>query len=134
MQPESRLSDTKFHVLCIDDNQDFLQILSFLIDALGYKFTTAFSAIQGIDKVRSSKPDIIFCDLGLPDGMDGFEFARLIRADKQLNAIPMIAITARTDNESRLKALASGFDKIFSKPVKFADIRAILLEAENCNL
>lgn len=120
----------KFHVLCIDDNQDFLQVLSHLITALGYELSTVFSAVQALDIVHADPPDIILCDLGLPDGMDGFAFARLIRQDKKLSAIPMIAISARTDEESRTNALDSGFDKILSKPVKFADIRTVLLEME----
>lgn len=131
MQSENGDSNTKFHVLCIDDNQDFLQVLSHLIDALGYDLTTAFSAVRGLDMVRTIQPNIIFCDLGLPDGVDGFEFARRIRSDQTLNVIPMVAMSARADDESRVKALESGFNKILLKPVKFADIRTILLEAEN---
>jgi CheY-like chemotaxis protein len=132
MQSEKKVFKRKFHVLCIDDNQDFLQVLSHLIDALGYDLTTAISAVEGIDIAHAKQPHIIFCDLGLPNGMDGFEFARLIRADETLKNIPMVAVSARTDDESRAKALASGFDKTLSKPVKFADIRTVLLEMENC--
>ena len=65
--------------------------------------------------------------------MDGFQFASEIRAEKTLNDIPMIAISAQTDDVSIQKALWSGFDKIFSKPVKFGDIRAVLLEVTNAD-
>jgi CheY-like chemotaxis protein len=60
--------------------------------------------------------------------MDGFEFVRQIHTDETLKNIPLIAISARTDDANKRKALSSGFDKIFSKPAKFSDIRAVLVE------
>ena len=127
MRLEKKLT-SKFHILCIDDNEDFLQVLKHLIEAMGYNLTSVSSAERGLEVMQSIRPSIIFCDLGLPGGMDGFQFASEIRAEKTLNDIPMIAISAQTDDVSIQKALWSGFDKIFSKPVKFGDIRAVLLE------
>ncbi len=122
---------SKLHVLCIDDNEDFLQVLRHLIEAMGYDLTTTSMAEHGVEIVKTIRPAIIFCDLGLPGGMDGFQFASKIRSENTLNNIPMIAISARTDEASIQQALLCGFDKIFSKPVKFADIRAALLTATN---
>lgn len=120
--------NAKPFILCIDDNADFLQILSYLIEAFGFDLATATSAKLGLDIALANTPDIIFCDLGLPD-MNGFEFAKQVRLNPALRNIPMIAISGLTDNESLGKALACGFDDTFAKPVKFADVRAALLQA-----
>ncbi|CAN5122689.1 hypothetical protein BH11PSE11_BH11PSE11_24180 [soil metagenome] len=114
---------SKPHVLAIEDNADFVQILRHLIEAMGYELTASATGREGLDIAQQLKPDIIFCDLGLPGGMDGFEFARRVRLDEALKDTPMIAVTARTDDSSRQKALGCGFDKIFLKPVRFADLR-----------
>jgi CheY-like chemotaxis protein len=126
MRSENSTVEQKFDVLCIDDNEDFLQVLSHLIEAMGCGLSTASTAEQGLEIARSTHPDIVFCDLGLP-GMDGFEFAYELRNDETLKDTPIIAISARTDEASKRKALLCGFNKIFSKPVKFADVRATLL-------
>jgi CheY-like chemotaxis protein len=61
--------------------------------------------------------------------MDGFEYARQIRIDETQKNIPLIVISARTDDATKQKALSSGFDKIFSKPIKFVDIRVVMPKA-----
>lgn len=121
-----KAAESKPHVLVIDDDLDFLQILRHLIDAMGYELTTSTTAKQGIEIAKSIHPDIIFCDLALPGGMDGFEFAREARSDAELKAIPMIAISGSSDTTTQQNAIFSGFDKMFPKPVKFASIRTAI--------
>ena len=121
----------KPRILAIEDNQDFLLIFRHLIEAMGYEMTTSSNAQEGLEISRCTRPDIVFCDLGLPGAMDGFGFAKAIRADAGLANIPLIAVTARTDEESKARAIDCGFDRIFPKPVKFSDIRAAIAEFSN---
>ena len=123
MAQDSKTVISPFDVLVIDDNEDFLQILGHLIDAMGHTLYTSTTAMDGLDIARNIMPDIIFCDLELPGGMHGFDFARSVRNDDKLRDFRMIAISGYTDAETQQQALLAGFDDIFPKPVKFADIR-----------
>ncbi|MDB5762656.1 MAG: sensor hybrid histidine kinase, partial [Herminiimonas sp.] len=71
-------------------------------------------------------PDMIFCDIGLPGDINGLGFARALRADSELAHIPLIAVSGYNSDEDRQRASLAGFDMIFPKPVRFADITQAL--------
>lgn len=113
-------------VLAIEDNRDFAQLFRHMLEIMGCELDITADAGIGLSLAREIQPELIFCDLGLPGEMDGFAFARALRASKDLAHIPLVAVSGRNTPEDRQRALDAGFDRVCGKPVKFADISAAL--------
>jgi signal transduction histidine kinase/ActR/RegA family two-component response regulator len=118
-------------VLAIEDNRDFAQLFRHMLEIMGCELDITSDARIGFSIARDIRPQLIFCDLGLPGDMDGFDFARAVRADPDLAHIPLVAVSGYTSPEDRQRALAAGFDRVCAKPVKFADISAALANFSN---
>lgn len=113
------------YALVIEDNRDFAQLLRDILEIKGCKTGVAYTGHAGLDIARQTMPDIIFCDIGLP-GMDGLEFARQLRADAPISHIPLVAVSGYSTEEDKEWAIAAGFNLVFPKPVKFADLSKAL--------
>jgi two-component system, OmpR family, alkaline phosphatase synthesis response regulator PhoP len=114
------------HVLVVDDEPQIVEIVrDYLADA-GYRVSTARSGDEALRHVRSITPDLVVLDLGLPD-MDGLDVARLLR---QATSVPIIMLTARSDEADRVAGLELGADDYVVKPFSprelLARIRAVL--------
>lgn len=116
----------RISVLVIEDNRDFARLFGDMLEIMGCSLDVEFDVRSGLEAARKSAPDLIFCDLGLPGELDGFDFARLVRADPKLAHIPLIAVSGRTGQEDIQRAIDAGFTQIFPKPVKFADVSRAL--------
>lgn len=111
-------------VLYIEDNPDNMQLVQRAVTALGHKFSWAPDGMSGLDKVHSERPDLILLDINLPD-IDGYEVARRIRANhKDLQYVPIIALTANALIGDADRALAAGCDVYMSKPVNIRELWA----------
>ena len=105
-------------ILIIEDNPANLALMAYLLEAFGYAGTfNAADGEQGWQAVRQGVPDLIICDVHLPQ-RDGYEVVRLVKADPQLRAIPVIAVTALAMVGDREKMLAAGFDGYIGKPIE----------------
>lgn len=116
----------RIRVLVIEDNRDFARLFGDMLEIMGCSLDVEFDVRSGLEAARKSAPDLIFCDLGLPGELDGFDFARMVRADAALAHIPLIAVSGRTGQEDIQRAIEAGFTQIFPKPVKFADVSRAL--------
>ncbi|MDB5839339.1 MAG: hypothetical protein JWQ23_1291 [Herminiimonas sp.] len=116
----------RMRVLAIEDNRDFAQLFRHMLEIMGCDLEITADAQSGLKLAHEILPELIFCDIGLPGGMDGFDFARAVRADDGLAHIPLVAVSGYSSPEDRARALAAGFDRICAKPVKFADINDVL--------
>lgn len=114
------------NVLVIEDNRDIARILADILKIKGCETAVAFTARSGLEIAEQNRPDLIFCDIALPGDMDGHEFARSLRANPELSGIPLVAVSGYSTDEDRRQALDSGFDMVFPKPVKFADLTIAL--------
>jgi CheY-like chemotaxis protein len=112
-------------ILIIEDNQDFVFLLSSLLETMGHNCIPAFDGMEGINKAKELKPDVIFCDIGLPI-MDGFEVAQTIKADDLLKDIHIVAITGYAGQRDLDNAAESGFSYYIAKPVGMNEIKQIL--------
>ena len=106
----------KVRILIVEDNEDNQELMRFLLERAGYDVMSVENGLEGVKAARREKPDIILMDLSLPE-LDGWSAARQIKADPELNNIPMIAVTAHTLPGDRRKALDAGFDSYISKPI-----------------
>lgn len=113
---------SRIRVLAIEDNKDFAQLFRHMLEIMGCELEITSDARSGLKLAHERLPELIFCDIGLPGDMDGFDFARAVRADAELAHIPLVAVSGYSSPEDREKAMAAGFDRVCAKPVKFADI------------
>jgi AhpD family alkylhydroperoxidase len=119
-------SANRMRVLAIEDNRDFAQLFRHMLEIMGCELDITSDARSGLKLAHERRPELIFCDIGLPGDMNGFDFARAVRADAQLARIPLVAVSGYSSPEDREKAMAAGFDRVCAKPVKFADISEAL--------
>lgn len=116
----------RMRVLAIEDNRDFAQLFRHMLEIMGCDLDITSDARSGLAMARESLPQLIFCDIGLPGDMDGFAFARAVRADALLAHIPLVAVSGYNSAADVQRALDAGFNRVCGKPVKFADISAAL--------
>lgn len=110
-------------VLVIEDYPDSAQVLCLALQARGHTVEVAATGADGIQKAREFRPDVILCDLGLPD-LDGIGVARVIRSDPRLWGAWLIALTAYN---VRSEAFAAGFDEYLTKPLDLEELATRLL-------
>ncbi len=110
-------------VLMIDDDPEFVEAISNLLDAKGYDVHTASDGKEGVEKVRAENPDLILLDVMMTTKSEGFDVARLLNEDEKLKDIPIIIMTGIR----REMNLPFGFEpdetwlpvkKVLEKPVK----------------
>jgi CheY-like chemotaxis protein len=120
-------------VLVIEDNPNNLDLMTYLLRAFGYDTSSAQDGIAGLEAAKTGEYDIILTDILMPQ-LDGFEFARLVKAEPALAAIPLVAVTALAMTGDRERILASGFDGYISKPIEpqafKSQIESLLSERE----
>ncbi|MDP1621736.1 MAG: response regulator [Bacteroidales bacterium] len=102
-------------ILIIDDNEDNGTTLKVLIHD-SHNVVIVKDGKEGISRAKSLKPDLIFLDISLP-GIDGYRVFDEIRKDKNLQHVPIIAVTAKAMTGDREQILAYGFDDYISKPI-----------------
>jgi PAS domain S-box-containing protein len=115
-------SSTRHRILVVDDNNDAREALVLLLELAGHELHEAADGLSGLAKASRVRPDVVFADIGLP-GIDGFELARRIRANKA--PARLIALTGYDHPEQRRRGVEAGFDAYLVKPV---ELEALLRE------
>lgn len=106
----------KGRVLYIEDNEQNLYLITFILETVGYQVVQARSGEEGIALAGAQVPDLILLDIQLP-GMDGYEIARRLRSNPDLQRVPMVAVTSYAMVGDREKALGAGCDGYIEKPI-----------------
>lgn len=114
-------------VLVIEDNKDAADTLQEVLEMQGHEVAVAYSGPDGIAKARQFRPDLVFCDIGLP-GMDGYEVARRFRADEELKDTHLIALSGYALPEDLRRAAEAGFERHIAKPLTLATIEKVVWE------
>ena len=112
-------------VLVVDDVTTNRMLLKSLFEGSAIEVIEAIDGADGIEKAKTMYPDLIFMDVRMPM-MDGFEAARLIKADPQLEMIPVIALTASVVEKDRKFYVANGFDDFLEKPFEHQHLYAVM--------
>lgn len=103
-------------ILVIEDNEQNMYLIHFLLESQGYIVFEAENGLIGIDKAVHEHPDIILLDIQLPE-MDGYEIARIIRKTEGIDKIPIIAVTSYAMAGDKEKILAAGATDYIEKPI-----------------
>jgi DNA-binding response OmpR family regulator len=112
-------------VLVIEDEAPIRANLERFLKAEGYGVLTASDGTGGIAAAREQRPDIIICDILMPQ-VDGYGVLAELRADTGTAQIPLIFLTASADKEERQRGLASGATDYVTKPFKLAELLAVI--------
>ena len=104
-------------ILIVDDEKDILEFLSYNLKKEGFSIYTASDGLEGLEKTKKIKPDLIIVDLMMPK-MNGIEMCENIRNDKKLSNVIILFLTARSEDYTQIAALDSGADDFIKKPIK----------------
>lgn len=107
---DTRLRDRK--ILVVDDEERMVRFIRLNLEHDGFQTITAYNGTQAINKVRSNLPDLVLLDVMMPD-VDGFEVLRIIR---ETSNVPVIMLTAKGDEDDRVRGLELGADDYVTKP------------------
>ena len=116
-------------ILVIDDIADVADVMKMLLDMEGYETRVAYSGVAALQAAKEFSPDVIFCDIGLPE-MDGHEIARRMRADPAIASAVLIALTGWGSEAELRKTRESGFDFHMVKPVDSDALLKLLSQVE----
>jgi PAS domain S-box-containing protein len=120
-------------VLIIEDNVDAAEALRDVLEMWQHEAEVAHDGRTGMEKARAFRPDIILCDIGLPE-MDGYEVARAIRSDPTLASVFLVAVTGYATPGDQRKAANAGFNRHLGKPVSVEAIREVVATAPKAGL
>lgn len=116
-------------ILVVEDEKNIVKLISYNLEREGFRVSVAKDGAEGLESVRKNPPDLVILDLMLPK-MDGLEICRQIRADRKTASLPVIMLTAKTQEADRVVGLELGADDYIPKPFSprelIARVRAIL--------
>jgi CheY-like chemotaxis protein len=103
-------------VLLVEDNEVNRYLARFLLEHGGFTVITANNGLEALEQARARKPDLILMDIQMPV-MDGYEATRQLKADADLQSVPVVALTAYAMPHERERALAAGCIGQIEKPI-----------------
>jgi len=106
-------------VLVVDDNALNIELVDFVLKAGGFAVDSAANALQALERIHHSRPDLILMDIQMP-GIDGLDLTRRLKADPATAAIVVIAFTAYAMKGDEERMRAAGCDGYLSKPIDVA--------------
>ena len=117
------------HILVVDDEPDLLELVHYTLSRAGYEVLCVKSGEEALVRVQTQPPDLIVLDVMLP-GIDGLEICKRLRQDPCMLTVPIIMLTARSEEADMVAGLEIGADDYLSKPfsprVLLARVRAVL--------
>jgi CheY-like chemotaxis protein len=113
------------HVVVIEDNADIADTLALWLEDSGHQAWIGRSGPEGVDLVAKHRPDLVLCDLGLPE-MDGLEVCRRVRSQTVGRRPMMVALTGWGREDDRRRTKEAGFDEHLVKPVVVEQLRGVL--------
>jgi DNA-binding response OmpR family regulator len=125
---DTRIKDRQ--ILVVDDEERMVRFIRLNLEHDGFRVSEAFNGNQAINKIRSNLPDLVLLDVMLPD-IDGFEVLRIIR---EVSSVPVIMLTAKGEEDDRVRGLELGADDYITKPFSPRElssrVRAVLRRTE----
>ena len=102
-------------ILIVDDEQDKVESLKFVLEVTGYTCYCAYNGEDGLRMAKEIMPDLIILDVMMPK-INGYKISRLLKYDKKYKDIPIIMVTARSQEEDKLIGEETGADEYITKP------------------
>ncbi len=119
----------KERILVVDDDEDILELIRFNLVKEGYQVVTALTGEEALEQAKHESPDLILLDLMLP-GLDGLDVCRRLKGSTDTSSIPIIMLTAKTEDADIVLGLELGAEDYITKPfsprVLIARLKAVL--------
>jgi two-component system CheB/CheR fusion protein len=115
-------------VVVIEDNRDTADGLEAVLALRGHEVRVAHDGPSGIEVIRSFRPAVVICDLGLP-GIDGYSVASILRGDRALGRMFLVSLSGYARPEDVRRATAAGFDRHIAKPPDLEELERMIAEA-----
>ncbi len=113
------MPETEKTVLIVEDNELNMKLFNDLLDAHGYKTLQTRDGMEALDMARTHRPDLILMDIQLPE-VSGLEVTKWLKADDELQSIPVVAVTAFAMKGDEEKIREGGCEAYISKPISVA--------------
>jgi two-component system KDP operon response regulator KdpE len=124
---------TRRRVLVVDDEERMVRFIRMNLEHDGFLVSEAFNGKQALDRMRDMTPDLILLDVMMPD-LDGFEVLKMIR---EVNSVPVIMLTAKGEENDRVRGLELGADDYITKPFSpremVSRVKAVLRRTEGAS-
>ncbi|MBA4386996.1 MAG: two-component system response regulator [Verrucomicrobia bacterium] len=117
--------ETKKKILVVEDEPQIRLGLKMRLERNGYEIVEAEDGVAGLSMARTEKPDLIILDIMLPK-MDGYQMARMLKFDEKFKSIPIVMLTARSQQTDRDTGQAVGADAYLTKPFKSEELLAAI--------
>lgn len=110
-------------ILVVDDEPHIVQLITFNLEKNGYKVISANNGVDGLKLAKSELPQLVLLDLMLPE-LDGYDVCREIRRDNNISSMPVIMITAKSEELDKVLGLELGADDYITKPFSVRELVA----------
>ena len=108
-------------ILIVDDEQDIVETLKFMLEAQGYECFCAYDGESGLNMAKELIPDLMILDVMMPK-INGYKISRLLKYDNKYKDIPIIMITARSQEEDKVIGQETGVNDYITKPFELAEV------------
>jgi two-component system CheB/CheR fusion protein len=115
-------------VLVIDDNADVADTIMEALSCRGHDVRKAYDAEAGLEQARRFHPEVVFCDIGLPD-MDGYALAKAVREEEALRWVYLVALSGYAQPADVQRAMDAGFNRHVAKPPSLEQLDRVLADA-----
>jgi DNA-binding response OmpR family regulator len=102
-------------ILVVDDEVDLVKTVSFSLEAEGYTVLVSYNGEDALNQARKENPDLILLDIMLPK-LDGYKVCRLLKFDERYKHIPVLMLTAKTQEKDKIVGMETGADEYIAKP------------------
>lgn len=124
-------------ILVVDDEEDILELVKYNLKKEGFDVHCAENGLQALEMAKESIPDVVVMDIMMPV-MDGIEASKKLREHAKLRAIPILMLTAKSDESDQVQGLDAGADIYLTKPVSIpvlsSQIKALLRGAQRYDM
>lgn len=110
-------------IFAVDDESDILEILKINLESEGYEVLTYTDPRKAFDKLKGAAPDLVILDV-MMEGMDGYEFCRAMRAKPEYASMPVIFLSAKSDELDKVLGLEFGGDDYITKPFSVKELKS----------
>ena len=108
-------------ILVVDDEVDLVKTIQFALEAEGYQVLASYNGEDALNQSRKENPDLILLDIMLPK-LDGYKVCRLLKFDEKYKHIPILMLTAKTQQKDRLLGMETGADEYITKPFDMEEL------------
>ncbi len=105
----------KNKILVVDDEVDLVETLRFPLEMEGFNVLVSYNGEDALNKARKENPDLILLDLMLPK-LDGYKVCRLLKFDERYKHIPILMLSAKTQEKDKIIGMETGADEYITKP------------------